>query len=211
MLDTPSLGIVQSQGQVNFMADSVEGMMEKLRCCLEKGSNEELERKIFEREEILDNIQKEIFLFLSNMVSGQVPLEVTNTANRQMKLADEYETLSDYTANILKGYKRLTKDKMELDGRAKEKILMLHDRVAAYIVKVDEYMKDENADVLTWANTEGASISKLMKEFRGEHLSRLQKEEVSPYFSLAYTDMLNFYRRLKDHALNIAEVVNGEK
>ena len=28
---------------------------------------------------------------------------------------------------------------------------------------------------------------------------------------LAYTDMLNFYRRMKDHALNIAEVVAGEK
>jgi Na+/phosphate symporter len=50
-----------------------------------------------------------------------------------------------------------------------------------------------------------------MKESRREHFARLQKEEVSPYFSLAYTDMLNFYRRMKDHALNIAEVVAGEK
>jgi Na+/phosphate symporter len=39
----------------------------------------------------------------------------------------------------------------------------------------------------------------------------LQKEEVSPLFSLVYMDMLNFYRRMKDHALNIAEVLAGEK
>jgi phosphate:Na+ symporter len=50
-----------------------------------------------------------------------------------------------------------------------------------------------------------------MKEYRRQHLERLQKEEVSPFFSLAFTDMLNFYRRMKDHALNIAEVVAGEK
>ncbi|QBG47232.1 Na/Pi cotransporter family protein [Verrucomicrobia bacterium S94] len=211
MLDTPSLGIVQSQGQLNFMADSVEGMMIKLRTCLDSGITDELERKIFEREEILDNVQKEIFLFLSNMVSGQVPLEVTNTANKQMRLADEYESLSDYSTNVLKGLKKLKAGNLNLDGSAKEKLLILHDRVAAYIIKVDKFMKDENPDVLTWANTEGTAISKLMKEIRAEHLDRLQKEEASPYFSLAYTDILNFYRRMKDHALNIAEVVHSEK
>jgi phosphate:Na+ symporter len=211
MLDTPSLGIVQSQGQINFMADSVEGMMSKLRTCLADQPTPELESKIFEREEILDNIQKEIFMFLSNMVSGQVPHEVTHTANQQMRLADEYESLSDYTTNVLKGYKRITQENMVLDGSAKERLLALHDRVAAFIIKVDEFMKDDNADVLTWAATEGAAIGKLMKETRRIHLERLQKEEVSPLFSLAYTDMLNFYRRMKDHALNIAEVVAGEK
>lgn len=211
MLDTPSLGIIQSQGQLNFMADSVEGMMTKLRNCLIEESTANYESKIFEREEILDNVQKEIFLFLSHMVSGQVPLEVTNTANKQMRLADEYESLSDYTTNVLKGIKKMEKSSMNLEGVAKERLLELHDRVAAYIIRVDEFMKDENADVLTWANTEGAAIAKLMKSIRKEHLARLQKEEVSPYFSLAYTDMLNFYRRMKDHALNIAEVVNGDK
>ncbi|MDZ8120160.1 Na/Pi cotransporter family protein [Pontiella agarivorans] len=210
MLDTPSLGIVQSQGQLNFMADSVEGMMTKLRTCLDNGTTEKLERKIFEREEILDNVQKEIFLFLSNMVSGQVPMEVTNTANKQMRLADEYESLSDYSTNVLKGLKKLKAGNLDLEGSAKEKLLILHDRVAAYIIKVDKFMKDDNPDVLTWASTEGTAISKLMKEIRAEHIDRLQKEEASPYFSLAYTDILNFYRRMKDHALNIAEVVNSE-
>ncbi|MEI6890712.1 MAG: Na/Pi cotransporter family protein [Pontiella sp.] len=211
MLDTPSLGIVQSQGQLNFMADSVEGMMDKLRACIEGESTTKHESKIFEREEILDNVQKEIFLFLSHMVSGQVPQEVIIKANQQMRLADEYESLSDYTANVLKCIKKLEQNQLHLDGSAKEKLLTLHDRVSVYIIKVDQFMKDNNADVLTWANTEGAAISKLMKEIRSEHLARLLKEEVSPYFSLAFTDMLNFYRRMKDHALNIAEVVNGEK
>ena len=64
---------------------------------------------------------------------------------------------------------------------------------------------------MSWATTEGVAIGKLMKENRARHLDRLQQEEVSPLFSLAYTDMLNFYRRMKDHELNIAEVVAGEK
>ncbi|MEA2068625.1 MAG: Na/Pi cotransporter family protein, partial [Verrucomicrobiota bacterium] len=211
MLDTPSLGIVQSQGQLNFMAESVEGMMDQLKTFLDGKGDTKLEGKIFQREEVLDNVQKEIFLFLSHMVSGQVPLEVTTKAHMQMRIADEYESLSDYIASVLKGLKKIENNKMQLDGTAKGKLIALHDRVANYIIKIDEYMKDESTDHLAWATTEGAAIAELMKETRREHIIRLQKEEVSPYLSLAYTDMLNFYRRMKDHALNIAEVVAGGK
>ncbi len=211
MLDTPSLGIVQSQGQLNFMAESVEGMMDQLKECLGGEATTKIEGKIFHREEILDNVQKEIFLFLSNMVSGQVPHEVTTKAHMQMRIADEYESLSDYVTNVLKGIKKLKENQMKIEGPAQDKLLALHARVSSYISKVNQTMKDENQDHLAWAITEGAAIGQLMKDSRREHLERLQKEEVSPLFSLAYTDMLNFYRRMKDHALNIAEVVSGEK
>ncbi len=209
MLDTPSLGIVQSQGQLNFMAESVDTMIEQLGTLLASGkSNEKLEQKIFHREEILDNVQKEIFLFLSQMVSGQVPLDITTQAHMQMRIADEYESLSDYIADVLKGVKKV---EYKVEGTALETLLTLHNRVADYIGKVNEHMKTENPDLMTWAVTEGTAIGELMKEIRREHLVQLQKEEGSPFFSLAYTDMLNFYRRMKDHALNIAEVIAGEK
>jgi len=211
MLDTPALGIVQSQGQLNFMAESIEGMMGQLRDCIEGTASAKVEGKLFRREEILDNVQKEIFLYLSNMVSGQVPHEVSDKAHMQMRIADEYESLSDYVINVLKGIKKLEQNQMQLDAPARDKLLKLHDRVATYIAKIDECMQDESTGHLAWAITEGAAIGNAMKEYRRAHLERLQKEEVSPYFSLAYTDMLNFYRRMKDHALNIAEVVAGEK
>jgi phosphate:Na+ symporter len=212
MLDTPSLGIVQSQGQIDFMATSVDKMMDKLRICIEKDPvDPEMADKLFKREEILDNVQKEIFLYLSTMVTGQVPLDVSEKAHTQMRMADEYESLSDYIVNVLKGVKKMEKNKLGFDEANRRSILELHDRVAAYIARTAEYMKADGADVLTWANTEGVAILRLMKKIRREHLDRLQKEEVSPYFSLAYTDILNFYRRMKDHALNIAEAFAGEK
>ncbi len=212
MLDTPALGIVQSQGQLNFMAESIETMMDKLRVCLNEGAgNAKLVSKLFRREEILDNVQKEIFMYLSNMVAGQVPHDITIKGHKQMRIADEYESLSDYIVNVLKGIKKMEQNNLPLDGPAQEKLLTLHDRVTNYVLRVNKAMKAENKEDLAWATTEGAAIGELMKEFRRQHLERLQKEEVSPFFSLAFTDMLNYYRRMKDHALNIAEVVAGEK
>jgi phosphate:Na+ symporter len=145
------------------------------------------------------------------MVAGQVPHEVSEKAHMQMRLADEYESVSDYIVNVLKGVIKMEQNGLSIDDPAKQRILDLHDRVAAYLAKISQLMKSESHDHLAWANAEGSAIAQQMKESRRRHLERLQKEEVSPYFSLAYTDMLGFYRRMKDHALNIAEVLAGEK
>ncbi len=37
------------------------------------------------------------------------------------------------------------------------------------------------------------------------------KSKQDPAINMIFTDMLNDYRRVKDHALNIAEVLSGEK
>ena len=50
-----------------------------------------------------------------------------------------------------------------------------------------------------------------MKEYRSGHLERLGEQKSTPLESLAIADILNSYRRIKDHAFNIAEVVAGEK
>jgi phosphate:Na+ symporter len=145
------------------------------------------------------------------MVSGQVPHDITAKAQMQMRIADEYESLSDYVSNVLKGIKKLQQNDLAVEGDSLVKLLSLHKQVGEYITKIDGYMRDESGDILPWANTEGVAISTLMKELRREHMVCLQNEEVSPLFSLVYMDMLNFYRRMKDHALNIAEVLAGEK
>ncbi|MCF7972320.1 MAG: Na/Pi cotransporter family protein [Phycisphaerae bacterium] len=213
MLDTPALSIVQSQQQISFMGDSVATMMTHLRICLESEKTDaKISHEIFHHEEILDNVQKEIFVFLSNLVSGQVPHDVTIKAHMQMRIADEYESISDYATSVLKGIKKLEELDLPLDQPARQKLVSLHDRVAAYILNINQYSKEEQTKAsLAGIATEGAAISALMKEFRRQHLERLQKEEVSPFFSLAFTDILNYYRRMKDHALNIAEVIAGEK
>ena len=59
--------------------------------------------------------------------------------------------------------------------------------------------------------TKGLAVTKLMKESRERHLARVGEGIVSPLMSLIYTDMLTAYRRIKDHAFNIAEVLAGEK
>ena len=212
MLDTPSVGIVQSQRQINLMAKSVENMMEQLKTCLESdGIHAKKESQIFQREEILDNVQKEIFLFLSDLVSGQVPHDVTHKAHMQMRIADEYESLSDYISNVLKGIIKLRDNEMSLSEEGRTELLNLHGLVADYIESINEAGRTENETIIEKAQVDGDLITRQMKDYRRLHLIRLSEQKVPALKSLVYTDILNAYRRMKDHALNIAEVIAGEK
>lgn len=212
MLDTPALGIVQSREQILFMAESVEKMAGWLGEVLaSKEQMDDLEHKIFHYENIMDNVQKEIVVFLSEMISGQVPHDVMEEARREMRMADEYESLSDYIANVLKGFIKLRNNQLPLSDEGRSELLSLQALTLDYIRQINEAERTENSDILSKAVTDGEIITRQMKDFRRQHLLRLSEEKIPALKSLVFTDMLTNYRRMKDHALNIAEVIAGEK
>jgi phosphate:Na+ symporter len=212
MLDTPALGIVQSKEQIGFMGESVEKMCMWLGEVLTSDEQlDELESKIFHYEGILDNVQKEIVVFLSEMMTGQIPHEVMEEARREMRMADEYESLSDYIVNVLKGHVKLRTNQLTMSEEGRQELFDLHSNVTKYICMVNKAEKNDNKDIIGKAQTDSEIITRQMKKFRRQHLQRLSDSKTTPLNSLVFTDMLNNYRRMKDHALNIAEVIAGEK
>jgi Na+/phosphate symporter len=50
-----------------------------------------------------------------------------------------------------------------------------------------------------------------VKDLRELHLIRLAEIKIDPVHSMSYTGMLNAYRKIKDHGLNVAEALAGLK
>jgi phosphate:Na+ symporter len=212
MLDTPALSVIQSQKQILFMGESVELMLEKLYKVLENAEpDEETEKKIFNRENILDNVQKEIMVFLGELISGQVPHDIMEKSRRQMRMADEYESVRDYAAAVLKGLRKLRKNNLAFAPEGIEEFKDLNRRVLDYVKKVNAAVRFEDSKAAMLLLPVSADITRIMKEYRQHHLDRLSEGKVTALSSLVYTDMINSYRRMKDHTLNIAEVAAGEK
>ncbi|MBU0678696.1 MAG: Na/Pi cotransporter family protein [Verrucomicrobia bacterium] len=212
MLDTPNFGLAQSKKELVFMGESIQLMMDKLREVLQQEKpNEELKRKIFHREDILDNVQKEITVFLGQLMSGRVTHSSIEEARIQLRAADELESISDYITNVMKMYLKLRKNKLEISEEGLKEILNLHDAVRDYLDMVIASIKEPPTDIVSRAHSRGDDVTRLMKEYRRHHLSRLAEEKIPPLKSLIYMDMLNAYRRIRDHGLNVAEALGGEK
>lgn len=103
MLDTPSIGIEQSQKEILKIAEIASDMMDRVRIHLtEEVPDRNKTREIFNREKNIDLMQKEIMEFLSSLLSGNISHDVIDTGRKQLRTADEYESISDYITNILK-------------------------------------------------------------------------------------------------------------
>jgi Na+/phosphate symporter len=72
-------------------------------------------------------------------------------------------------------------------------------------------VKGDRPEVISRAKSEGDAITFSIKELRADHIERVSSQVTTPQHSLIYADILNAYRRAKDHALNIAEALAGEK
>jgi len=212
MLDTPALGIQQSEKEIFKMAGDTERMLLPLRDMLVSQKHDsDKEKFVFDSEQRLDIFQKEIMEFLSNMMAGNISHEVMSSGRQHLRMADEYESISDYITNIMKLNLKMRDADQTMSDEGLRDILKLHDSVADYISMVNRALKTHDGDVIVTARNRGNDITLLMKDCRTRHLERVGTGAATPLKNLIYTDILNAYRRIKDHALNIAEVLGGEK
>jgi phosphate:Na+ symporter len=214
MLDTPAIALEQSYKELIKMGHSTKDMMHMLKRML---SNDEPDKQtteqIFQKETDLDVIQKEIVEFIGDMMAGNITHEVMQEASSHLRMADELESISDYVQSLLKLRLKMRNTDLQFSEGGLKDMVDLHEKVQEYIDLINEGIEQKNntPDYFSTMQTKGLAVTNLMKEGRERHLTRVGDGVVSPLMSLIYTDMLTGYRRIKDHAFNVAEVLIGEK
>lgn len=212
LLDSAAIAIQQSRSEIHKMGDETTGMMPRLReAIVDPLEDKKREDRLFHTENAIDMIQKEVVEFISKLMSGSLAHQVTDEARKQLRIADEYESISDYIAGILKLICRLKGDGLKLSAVGQTELLELHDMTTHFLLDVAQAYKDKDEEIFVRAKAECDSLIHHIKRFRTNHLERLEANHTSPMVSLIYMDLLNAYRRLIDHAYNVAEVLAGEK
>lgn len=215
MFDTPGIALEQSAKELVRMSGMCRGAMDDLRDALQDSPMDRNRiEKIFQMENDLDVMQKEIVEFLGAVFTGNLSHEMINENRKQIRVADELESISDYIANLIKLRLKMRDNNLRLSSEGRQEILEIHDSVTGYldIIHLNLMREPENrGEFLSEAHTRSHGITSLIKEYRTKHLARVEAGQATPLKSLIYTDMLTSYRRLKDHILNISEVVAGEK
>lgn len=213
---SPLAAIEQSRFEINRMDFRVGEMMENLRTIIMAngaGTNYgELSEQVFEREDILDKVQIEITTFLTNLLSRSISHELAEEARSQLKLADEYESVSDYITNVLKLSLRLQEADVKLSEAQQKELVELHDAVAAYYHSVQNGLGGNGAaQYLRRIRKDSRDITKKIRKLRDIHWNRLSSEKIEPLISTSYMDIVVAYRGIKDHLLNIGEASVGGK
>ena len=212
ILETPLLAIEQSQKEIEKMGDGCAKMIDWLKTLYEQDDpDRSLRERLQHRERVLDSVHDELAVFITSLLSGNVPHATAEEARLQLRMADEYESVSDYLANLEKFDHKLHDKELRFTKAQRSDLLELNDLLQQHLEMVNDSLKQRNTNVITKLETIGKRIRDLLKTLRRKHLDALSSGNIRPQVSVAYLAALNAYARVRDHSRNIAEAVSGEK
>lgn len=213
MFETPILVIDQSKREIINMGLILQDMFETLREVIVKDydKNHPQVRKIFNEEANLDVIQKEISGFLIKVFNTDLSVPNVIKARKYLSLCDEYESISDYIMNISKLRLKLLDNKLNLSEEKKRDMLSMQDKVLEYFNTVNSYFIMDKTNIMPKSIEMNKNTIDYFKKLREMHHERLSQCQVEPLLSTSYMDILNAYRRMKDHIFDITEIISGEK
>jgi phosphate:Na+ symporter len=213
----PVLGIEQSYKEIDSMAVHVTEMLTQLDKILKlpfPERDQEAEEIIFKKETTLDNVQREVTVFLSRLLSDSVPGDVMEEGRRQLRMAHEYESISDYIMNVTKMNIKLVQNHLELPEEERRFLQEMRKQVNGLVSDINRVLKENSYPDSTFMQAfqpEAVKVLKIMKDYRQQHLEQFALKSQNPLTSLVFTDMLTAFRRMRDHSYNIAEVLGGVK
>lgn len=212
MLETPSMAIEQSRREIRKMGSICTEMLRWLVELMQQDRpDKSLADRLKHQEQVLDGMQDEVAAFVTNLLSGNVPHALAEEGRGQLRMADEYESISDYIADLDKFDRKLRRDGHRFTESQRTGLAELNRLVTGYVMAVNEALEKNSLTVLTDTEPAAKRIRMEIKQQRRRHLEELSGGQVSPNVMVAFLASLNAYARVRDHAHNIAETLSGEK
>ncbi|MGL1933822.1 MAG: Na/Pi cotransporter family protein [Fibrobacterales bacterium] len=208
MLSSPYASIQQSKIEIDKMEKSAKEMMDDLRSIFSGSEKKDVYiKKVFKDEDKLDLMQKEVTEFLTEFLSTQIPQDVAETAKDHLRMCDELESVSDYVMQILKLKLRLEENDTRFSPEQVNNIIELHDTVKSFFDYVmecgsKEGVRDKFAEILEKSD----QITRKIRTLRNDYWKTASEQKINPMVSTSYTDVLQSYRKIKNHLLNEVEV-----
>lgn len=212
---SPVLACDQALLEVDFMKRSNLELLDCARKVLsgETEDDDGPEKHIVHREDILDNVQREVTEFLGSMMSKRLPRDVAERAQRLLRLTDELESVSDECAQVLKVVKRLRKQGQKMSEKSVALLLDVHDKVASFAADITPLIRSPRVTFdLEPLQKRSSEIHAYIRECRRIQLGRVGPEDPgSSIRVLGELDVINAYERIRAYYLNCAETLAGGK
>lgn len=210
---SPVIACDQALLEVGFMRDSGLELLAGLKGVLAGTATDSAEEHILHREEVLDNVQREITEFLGKIMVKRAPTEVSDRVRRLLRLSDELESVSDEAAAILKATRRLRKGGQNFSEQSCQTLLGIHEIVFRLAETVSGLIKSPRPRFdLAVLQANSHDIGRRIHDARRNQLDRVGPDDPdSPVRVLAELDILNAYERIRSCYINMAETLAGRK
>lgn len=168
--------------------------------------DEEKIKKVYENENIINKLEKEITEYLVELSQHNLPVENAKLVSQAYHTINDIERIGDHAENIVELATQKFNNNIELSKEALKEVEEIFDVTLKSVDIAIKVFNDEDKNSDEMVEKVEEKIDSLEKEFRENNIVRLSSKLCFADAGVMFFDLLSNLERIGDHANNIATV-----
>ena len=211
ILETPSFAVENAVKEVVRMGDIVLKNMKRVtKEAMNPQPSEKQLDQVFRDEKVINHLETMITGYLVKISNLALTEKQSKIVTDLFYTISDIERAGDHVENIAEFMQTKHDDKIAFSDLAKDE---LH-KMTAQVIKTFDYairaIEKDDVEIAKQAIQGEEEVDRIEKQYRKQHIKRLERESCLPEAGVIYIDMMTSLERISDYADNIANYIIDE-
>ena len=207
LLETPTIALAQTTAALHKM---VKKSWEMVYCAFklydqEDKKNQNVAKRLAEREERIDARQQEITEYLSSLMLRNLVAEQAGQIPLLLHCTNDAERIGDHASVIQTLINQFHESGNKLSPAAEEEYNQLLDMLREQTGKTLAALEHPGEETKAAAMRSRSSLLQLIEQYEFEHIQRVNQKLCNPAVAMFYLELLSEINKISRHMANIAE------
>ena len=167
--------------------------------------DESLRKKIGEREEYIDYLNKGISEYIVSLMAGEMSMDDSRKINGYYSIISNLERIGDHAVNLAEYADDMKKWDLKFSDNVLEELDEMKKQCLASLDTVKDVNSENAAEVLRLAAEMEQKNDNMRDKYFKKQMQRLKKGKCKPQSGIVFSEILTDFERMGDHVLNIAQ------
>lgn len=202
---SPSIAVEQAKFEVIRMGDFAKLGLDEARNYMATGDKKHAEKSAH-IEEALNSLNSKITDYLVKLAAVDLTEQESQEHKTLMHAINDIERIGDHVENIIELIDYKTATRVTLSTDAQKELTEMYDLTRATLEKSLQTLASGDMVEARQVIEMEAKLDMLERQFRKNHVVRLNTGECDGQAGMFFVDMLSNLERIGDHAMNITEI-----
>lgn len=202
---SPSIAVEQAKFEVIRMGDFAKLGLNEARNYMATGDKKHAEKSAH-IEEALNSLNSKITDYLVKLAAVDLTEQESQEHKTLMHAINDIERIGDHVENIIELIDYKTATRVTLSTDAQKELTEMYDLTRATLEKSLQTLASGDMVEARQVIEMEAKLDMLERQFRKNHVVRLNTGECDGQAGMFFVDMLSNLERIGDHAMNITEI-----
>jgi phosphate:Na+ symporter len=208
----PELAIDAGRKEIDNLAGVVTGMMGKIADVLRDGRIEDRALDAIKADEkTTDVLEHKINDYLAALVHERLSNPTSREVLSLLSMINDFEKMGDYGEKIANLLGRTREPGLALSRDAFADLVKISSHARGMLEETRSFILKPEGDIMARIWELENELNRLRTEYRENHMTRICRGTCGPAVGPLYSDLLNSFEKMGDHAVNVVEAIKGLK